>query len=76
MRLGVASTRHPARCTYGFGVARRMYDALCRKAHGDRGADADFALQIQDAAVQFDEGLAQPAGLAAVCSDSVPNVVA
>ena len=42
----------------------------------DRGADASLALQVEHAAVQFDEVPRQPAGLAAVCSDSVPNVVA
>ncbi len=31
MHLGVASTRLPVSCTYGLGVVRRTYDALCRK---------------------------------------------
>ncbi len=59
MHLGVTSTRLPVSCTYGFGVARRTYDALCWKAQGDSGADADFALQIQVTAMQFNEGLGQ-----------------
>jgi len=53
-----------------------MYDPLGRNTHRDRGADADFALQVEHAAVLFDEGLGQPVGLAAVCSDSVPKGVA
>ncbi len=38
-------------------MVRRYYDPLGRKTHRDRGADADFALQVERTAVQFDEGL-------------------
>ncbi len=55
---------------------QQLHDPLCWKTYCDRGADASLALQVEHAAVQFDEGPRQPAGLAAVCSDSVPNVVA
>ena len=36
--------------TQGLRVARRAYDAFCRKAQGDLGADAEFTLQIQGTA--------------------------
>ena len=53
----VASTRLPRKCMFGFGVAWRMCDALCWKAHGDGCADADFALQIQGTAMHLDKRL-------------------
>jgi hypothetical protein len=53
-RLGVASSHLPVSCTYGFGVARRAYDALVWKTHGDGSADANFALQIQVTAMHLD----------------------
>ncbi len=37
----------------------RFDPAFGWKTHGDSSADADFALQIQGAAVLFDEGLGQ-----------------
>ncbi len=40
-------------------IVQRYYDPLGGEAHGDRGAYADFALQVERAAVQFDEGLGQ-----------------
>ena len=36
-----------------------MHDTLCRKAHGDRGADFDLALQVQGTAVQLHKGLGE-----------------
>jgi hypothetical protein len=57
MHLGVTSTCIPVSCTDGFGVARQTYDALGRKTHGDGGADADFALQIQITAMHLDKRL-------------------
>ena len=52
---GVASTRLFGNCTYGFGVARQLYYSFCRKAHGDGGTDANFALKIQVSAMHFDK---------------------
>ena len=59
MHLGVASTRLSVSCTYGLYVARRRHNALCWKAHGDRSADADVALQIERTAVHLDQRLCQ-----------------
>ncbi len=59
MYHGAALTRLLGTCIHGLGIARRMYNTLGWKAHGDDGADVDVALQIQGAAVQFDEGLGE-----------------
>ncbi len=57
-------------------IVQQLHDPLCWKTYWDRGADPSLALQVEHAAVQFDEVPRQPAGLAAVCNDSVPNIVA
>ena len=36
-----------------------MLRSARQETHRDRGGDADFALQVERAAVQFDEGLGQ-----------------
>ena len=38
---------------------RFRHNPLGWKAHGDGGADADFALQILGSAVQFDQGIGE-----------------
>ena len=40
-------------------MARDAYGAFCREPHGDGSADANFALQVQRAAVHFAERLGQ-----------------
>ena len=53
------STRFFGGCIYGFGISRQFYYTFGRKTHRDGGADANFALQIQGATMQFDESLSQ-----------------
>ncbi len=57
MRLGVASTHLFDSCIYGFGIARQLYNTFGWKAHGDSGPDANFTLQVQVTAMQFDKRL-------------------
>ncbi len=44
---GAVSTHLLGSCIYGFGIARQLHYTFGWKAHGDGGADANFALQIQ-----------------------------
>ncbi len=54
---GAVSTHLLGGCIYGFGIARQLYYTFGWKAHGDGGADTDFALQVQVTAMHFDKGL-------------------
>jgi hypothetical protein len=51
----VTSTRLSGSRTYGFGIAWRLHNALGWKAHGDGGAEVDFALQIQVSTMHLDK---------------------
>ncbi len=52
---GAVSTHLLGICIYGFSIARQLYYTFGWKAHGDGGADANFALQVQVTAMHLDK---------------------